>query len=138
MSEMMYLNDAPNIKGKKDFIDTIRDFVKKQKKTRGYTLPLAVGENTFNLTISGSARVLLGFALCKADNSLANIGATAMKLTINNEIIIDSVNPNFFGSNFTNEGYYYFPRPLNGSDTVILVLTGTTSEQIASLVIYYI
>jgi hypothetical protein len=62
-----------------------------------------------------------------------------MQFQVNNEIVIDQLDPNFLSFGFNNNEYYYIPRPLSGTDELTLKFnnTGTTTE-ICKVVLYYI
>lgn len=118
-------------------IDAIRTLIKKQKRTRGFRFNLVSSIGTFNINISGSARIFLGFALSFEPDTTANFPAF-MNLTINNEVIIQDVNPNFFTSRYMDDEYYFFPRPLSGQDDVILQTQPAPVDVIMDFVVYYI
>jgi hypothetical protein len=115
----------------------IQNITNKQKRTRGYIFNCAVGSNSFDIAISGTARVLLGFNLLNNVNEQANIIGDSFSLFVNNEQIVENVNPNFFSAYLKLEEFSYFPRPLNGSDKVT-VRIDTASVSNISMTIYYI
>jgi len=126
-------------------IEAVRTMIKKQKRLKGYTFNAPVGTQSFNLDISGSARIFLGLAFfgkptLPGTPTWTNFyGISQVELKINEEIIINQVSPNFLTPAFNNDEYYYIPRPLNGSDSVTLSFlnSGTVTEEI-NVVIYYI
>lgn len=146
--EMDYIN-APQFPGQQlagHSIEQIRSIIKKQKRIRGYAFLCPVGSSEFNLDLSGTARILLGIAFLgtngKADNSSSwqnFIGVTSTQFTVNNEIVIDQLNPNFLTPQFNNNEYYYIPRPLSGTDqlTMKFINTGAITEAV-NMVLYYI
>jgi len=120
-----------------DELAAIQNITNKQKRTRGYIFACAIGTNSFDIAISGTARVLLGFTLLNNTNEQANIVGDSFSFFVNNEQIIESVNPNFFSAFLKLEEFSYFPRPLNGSDKVT-VKVDTQAVSNISMVIYYI
>lgn len=146
-SEEMNFINAPQFPGQqlgKVSIDQVRALIKRQKRLKGFEHIAPAGESELNLDLSGTARILLGIALLGAsgaeDINLVGISqVTKMQFTVNNEIVIDQLNPNFLTSTFNNNEYYYIPRPLSGTDVLTLKFsnTGGKAEQIR-IVIYYI
>jgi hypothetical protein len=120
-----------------DELAAIQNITNKQKRTRGYIFNCAVGSNSFDIAISGTARVLLGFNLLNNVNEQANIIGDSFSLFVNNEQIVENVNPNFFSAFLKLEEFSYFPRPLNGSDKVT-VRIDTAAVSNISMTIYYI
>ena len=129
-------------------IEKIRGFIKRQKRLKGYSYEVPVGASSFDLNLSGTARLLLGIAVLpktvsvEGDAPICYCGfseITAMQLTINNEIVVDTLNPNFLTYKFNTNEYYYIPRPLSGTDQITLkfVNTGANLEGI-EVVLYYI
>lgn len=147
--EMNALN-APNFPGQQlgpITIDKVRALIKRQKRLRGYSFTAPVGSSSFNLDLSGSARILLGIAIYATpqreeltERCCINFSQiTTLQFKVNNEIVIDQLDPNFISFGFNNNEYYYIPRPLSGTDQITLSFnnTGTVSE-ICNVVIYYI
>ena len=113
---------------------------------RGYSFNCPIGSSEFNLDLSGTARILLGIAfagstgLADNANSWASfVQVDSIQFTVNNEIVIDQLNPNFLTPYFNNNEYYYIPRPLSGTDqlTMKFINTGIATEVI-NMVLYYI
>ncbi len=124
-------------------IENIRTLIKKQNRIKGYVFSVATGTNSFDLQLSGTARILLGIALIPRDagTDVAIQGfqaITAFTFKVNNEIIIESLDPNFISNFFTNEEYYYLPRPLSGTDQITITFTNPGATENTSLAIYYI
>lgn len=124
-------------------IDQIRTLIKKQNRIKGYNFSVVTGTNNFNLQLSGTARILLGLALVPrtltasiGNNGFINI--TGVTLKVNNEIVIENLDPNFLTNFFNNDEYYYLPRPLSGTDEITLTFTNPGATEQASLAIYYI
>lgn len=124
-------------------IEQIRTLVKKQNRIKGYNFTAATGTTSFNLQLSGTARILLGLSLVPrlAGTQVATTGfqdITGVTFKVNNEIIIESVDPNFLGNFFNTDEYYYIPRPLSGTDEITISFTNPGAAEIVSLAIYYI
>ena len=124
-------------------IDQIRTLIKKQNRIKGYNFSVVTGTNNFNLQLSGTARILLGLALVPRTltASIGNEGftqITGVTLKVNNEIVIENLDPNFLTNFFNNDEYYYLPRPLSGTDEITLTFTNPGATEQASLAIYYI
>jgi len=116
-------------------IEQVRSWIKKQKRARGFAFDVPVGTTPFNIQISGTARIFLGFAFIQADPDFAD--QATCTLTINNEVVIETTFMSFFNNTFTDEEYYSFPRPLDGTDSVTLQIVAPTAQQIR-MIIYYI
>ena len=116
-------------------IKQVRNWIKKQKRSRGFAFDVPVGTTPFNIDISGTARIFLGFAFIQADEDFAD--QATMTFLINNEVVIEDVFMSFFSNEFTDEEYYSFPRPLSGTDSVTLRITAPTAQQVR-MIIYYI
>jgi hypothetical protein len=62
------------------------------------------------------------------------------QLVINNDVVVDSTNLNFFLVNTQNteRDYFPFPRPLNGQDTITFNFTNAGAVASVQLIVYYI
>ena len=129
-------------------IEQVRSLIKRQKRLKGYSFNVPQGASSFNLDLSGTARILLGIAVYGKilDRELATgtccipfTEIETMQFQVNNEIVIDQLDPNFLSFGFNNNEYYYIPRPLSGTDELTLKFnnTGTVTE-ICKVVLYYI
>jgi len=140
-AEEMNLINAPQFPGQQlgnKTIEQIRGIIKRQKRLKGYSLTVPTGASSFNLDLSGTARILLGIALIN-DQGDAFTEISSLQFQVNNEIVIDQVSPNFLTLFFNNNEYYYIPRPLSGTDELTLKFqnTGLNSE-LCNVVLYYI
>lgn len=146
--EMNFMNTpqfpGQQISGKS--IEEIRSIIKRQKRLRGYQFICPVGSSEFNLNISGTARILLGIAFIGLPKEPGPTGifanfveVTQCQFTVNNEIVIDQLDPNFLTNYINNNEYYYIPRPLSGTDqlTMKFINTGSRAETV-NMVLYYI
>jgi len=119
-------------------IEVIRTLIKKQKRSKGFRFEIESGNNEDDINISGTARILLGFAIL-FDTEQVDFATrpTSMTLTVNNEIIIQDVRPDFFTPDFMDDEYYYFPRPLDGTDDITLQTVGVDDVTL-DFIVYYI
>lgn len=115
-------------------IEAVRNLIKRQKRAKGFDFPMFSNETiTYNVNLSGTARIFLGFALEK----YSGVDALAFSLQINNELMIDSVLPVFFGSTYMDDEYYFFPRPLSGTDSINVIMQ-SVNNAVYKMIIYYI
>lgn len=133
-------------------IEQVRSLIKRQKRLKGYSFNVPQGTSTFNLDLSGTARILLGIALfgkvkpgeeptrpTLPSCCIPFTQIESLQFQVNNEIVIDQLDPNFLSFGFNNNEYYYIPRPLSGTDELTLKFTNTGTEvEICKVVIYYI
>jgi len=124
-------------------IEQIRTLVKKQNRIKGYNFSVATGTQNFNLQLSGTARILLGMSLIPraVGTDVAITGfqeVTGVTFKVNNEIVIENLDPNFLGNFFNTDEYYYLPRPLSGTDEITISFTNPGATELVSLAIYYI
>lgn len=146
--EMNFIN-VPQFPGQQlggKSIEDIRSIIKRQKRLRGYSFNCPVGSSEFNLDLSGTARILLGIAFLGStgkpdfNGGWSNfVQVTSTQFTVNNEIVVDQLNPNFLTPAFNNNEYYFIPRPLSGTDqlTMKFINTGSLTE-LVNMVLYYI
>lgn len=128
----------PGLAGKDLSIEQVRAIIRRQKRCRGFRFGLVAGINAdLNIQISGDARTFLGFSVL-LDNQTAGADPTEMTLTINNEIVISQVDPQFFSPDFMDDEYYFFPRPLSGQDDIELSVTNDVGTVDFLLAVYYI
>jgi len=118
-------------------IQAIQTLIKKQKRSRGFNFNLASGSQPNNIELSGTARIFLGFSLLLQPDVIFADRITGVTFTVNNEIVIQDVDPEFFSPEFMDDEYYFFPRPLSGSDTLNLQ-TEALADQALRMIAYYI
>jgi hypothetical protein len=129
--------------GKFKSVDQVRDLIKKQRRVKGYTFSVPNGQSQQNLQISGTARILLGIQLIPVAagtdtyiQGFQRISQVAFK--VNNEIILESLHPNFV-TNYANDSEYMeLPRPLSGTDEVTISFTNSGATEVCAIAIYYI
>jgi len=129
--------------GKMKSVDEVRDLIKKQRRVKGYSFNVPNGQSQQNLQISGTARILLGIQLLPVApgtdvyiQGFQRISNISFK--VNNEIILESIHPNFL-TNYANDGEFMpIPRPLSGSDEVTISFTNSGVTETCAIAIYYI
>ena len=109
-----------------------------QKRAKGFLFGIVDGSsNKLTIDLSGTATMLLGWAITfDADVAAADI-PISISLKVNNEEIVEEVNPEFFSPEFMDDEYYFFPRPLSGTDTITMTAEGQATVNMR-LVFYYI
>jgi hypothetical protein len=127
-------------------IDQIRTLIKKQRRIKGYFFTVPSGQSTQNIQLSGTARILLGIAMLPNFKTGVNTNPytvgfqniTEVTLKINNEIVIENLHPNFLSNFLNDDEYNYLPRPLSGTDQIILVFNNPNLTENVSVAFYYI
>lgn len=100
-------------------------------RCKGFAISAATGSTETTLDLSGFAKQFCGLALvdCAATNTI--------QLVVNNDVVIESTNGQFFNSDASNPRMYTeFNRPLTGQDTITLKTTATAADTF-SVVVYY-
>jgi hypothetical protein len=129
--------------GKMKSVDEVRDLIKKQRRVKGFTFSVPNGQSQQNLQISGTARILLGIQLLVVDpgtdtyiQGFQTISNVSFK--VNNEIIIESLHPNFITNYSNDEEFMAIPRPLSGTDEITISFTNSGATEVCAIAIYYI
>jgi len=107
-------------------IKVVREFIKRQKKVRGFKFGVESGPNKFTIELSGVAKIFLGWAILfeepaggAAPPPFVSPGVPEqINLEINDEIVIQNIHAQFFGPDLQDDEYYSFPRPLSGTDVI--------------------
>lgn len=104
------------------------------KRVKAFRFSTVVGNNEFNLQLSGQGQWLLGIAFI---GQLANQTA---QLTINNDVMIEAVPTTALQINPAAQGrdFYEFSRGLNGNDQIKLNVVQTVAIQTFDVLLYYI
>ena len=129
--------------GKMKSVDEVRDLIKKQRRVKGFTFSVPNGQSQQNLQISGTARILLGIQLLPVDPGTDTFIQGFQRITnfsfkVNNEIILESLNPTF-ATNYANDGEFLaIPRPLSGTDEITISFTNSGATEVCAIAIYYI
>lgn len=124
-------------------MDQIRDLTKRQRRLKGYTFNVANGQSQFDLQLSGTARILLGIQLIPINpgtdtyiQGFQQISQVSFK--VNNEIIIESMHPNFLTNYSNDEEFCPIPRALSGTDQITISFTNSGSTEVCAIAVYYI
>jgi len=119
-------------------IDAVRAFIKQQKRAKGFLFGISIGSgNKLNIDLSGSARMLLGWAILFDTDAAPGDIPLNITLKVNNEEIVEEVNPLFFSPDFMDDEYYFFPRPLSGTDSITMLAEGVADINM-KIVFYYL
>lgn len=129
--------------GKMKSVDEVRDLIKKQRRVKGFTFSVPNGQSQQNLQISGTARILLGIQLLPVapgtDTYIQGFQTISnVSFKVNNEIIIESLHPNFVTNYSNDEEFMPIPRPLSGTDEITISFTNSGATEICAIAIYYI
>ena len=129
--------------GKLKSVDAVRELIKKQRRVKGYTFQVANGQTQQNLQLSGTARILLGIQLIPINagtdtyiQGFQEINLVSFK--VNNEIIIESLHPNFLTNYSNDEEFCPIPRPLSGTDEITISFTNSGLTETCAIAVYYI
>ena len=129
--------------GKMKSVDEVRDLIKKQRRVKGFQFSVPNGQSQQNLQISGTARILLGIQLLPVNpgtdtfiQGFQRISNISFK--VNNEIIIESLNPTFVTNYSNDEEFMPIPRPLSGTDQITINFTNSGATEVCAIAIYYI
>jgi hypothetical protein len=129
--------------GKLKSVDAVRELIKKQRRVKGYTFQVANGQTQQNLQLSGTARILLGIQLIPINagtdtyiQGFQEISLVSFK--VNNEIIIESLHPNFLTNYSNDEEFCPIPRPLSGTDEITISFTNSGVTETCAIAVYYI
>lgn len=114
-------------------VQQIRNLIGRQKGSRGFILPVAIGTNEFQLQLPGDAAILLGFII-RSFNA-----GESFSLKINGEVILDQVPVSCYSNlnKSISDEYYILPRPLSGQDEIILSFTATGARN-QQMVMHYV
>jgi len=129
--------------GKLKSVEQVRDLIKKQRRLKGYTFNVPNGQSQQNLQLSGTARVLLGIQLISIrpgqDTYIQGFqNITEVSFKVNNEIIIESLSPQFLTNYANDEEYCDIPRPLSGTDQITISFTNSGATETCAIAVYYI
>jgi hypothetical protein len=129
--------------GKLKSVDAVRELIKKQRRVKGYTFQVVNGQTQQNLQLSGTARILLGIQLIPINagtdtyiQGFQQINLVSFK--VNNEIIIESLHPNFLTNYSNDEEFCPIPRPLSGTDEITISFTNSGLTETCAIAVYYI
>jgi len=120
-------------------VSQVRDLIKREKRCKGFNFDLATGDNNnLRVQLPGTAYVWLGFVFSFSKLQAAQEPDGTCSLVINNETVVEDVFVQFFGPDFTDEEYYFIPRPLSGQDDVKFVVNGVSATYTLNVNTYYL
>jgi len=118
-------------------VEQVRELIKREKRMKGEQFPLSTGDNkSLTVTLPGTAYMLLGFAF-SFDKITASVDGLC-SLKINNDTVVDEVFVEFFGKDYTDEEYYFVPRPLSGQDDIKFNVNEVTATYELNVILYYL
>ena len=106
-------------------------------RCKGFTIAInATTTSSTSIDLSGMGKNFLGFGFYFN----GTLPVVTTQLVINNDVVVDSSNLNFFLVNpsVNERDYFPFPRPLNGQDTITFNFTNAGILTTVYLVVYYI
>lgn len=110
----------------------MRDFVKSQKRSKGFDIQTtANGTIDFPLEISGDGKFFLGLNVANA--VFANMFNHSFKLMFNEEQLFANCNGVYLCPQLNpnkDMEFFPYPRPMSGSDNVVLSITSNIAEKI--------
>ena len=129
--------------GKMKTVSEVQDLIKKQRRVKGFTFSVPNGQSQQNLQISGTARILLGIQLLPVapgtDTYIQGFQRISnVSFKVNNEIIIESLHPNFVTNYSNDEEFMPIPRPLSGTDEITISFINSGATEVCAIAIYYI
>jgi len=129
----------PGLQTGKLNMEQVRDLTKKQRRLKGYTFNVANGQSQYDLQLSGTARILLGIQLIPiAPGTDTYIQGFQSIIKVNNEIIIESMHPNFLTNYSNDEEFCPIPRALSGTDQITISFTNSGATEVCAIAVYYI
>lgn len=119
--------------------EEVRNYIKRQKRCQGEKYDLSTGDNPgLQVQLPGTARVWLGFSVLFTGVAGGVPPLGDMTLLINNEVVIDDVQVQFYSADFTDEEYFFLPRPLSGQDDIEFTIKGVQDPYTIHIVNYYL
>jgi hypothetical protein len=101
------------------------------ERAKGFTTQTINGTVNLPITFPGGGAQLVGIAV------VSTATTQTLNFTVNNDVVIDSVNVAAFQRTAANPAQYYrFFRPLSGSDTLTMRITDTGANSF-TMVAYY-
>jgi hypothetical protein len=103
-------------------------------RAKAFPITSVNGVQDNSLTLSGFAKCLNGIII---EPLAANLNNVTISLIVNNDVVIDSANANFFDQDASNPRQYFeFYRPLTGQDTITLRVEDTGAQSFEILLYY--
>jgi len=117
-------------------------------RNKGFQVTVPTTGATQTLSLSGLAKAFEGIILSATTTAapavLINATQLLVTLTINNDVVVDSVTANTLGATINTgitsgfPAFIPFPRALTGQDTIILRVTNSSGvSQLLNATVYY-
>ena len=117
-------------------------------RNKGFQVTVPTTGATQTLSLSGLAKAFEGIILSSTTTAapavLVNATQLVVTLTINNDVVVDSVTANTLGATTTSgvttgfPAFIPFPRALTGQDTILLRVTNSSgASQLLNATVYY-
>jgi len=117
-------------------------------RNKGFQVTVPTTGATQTLSLSGLAKAFEGIILSSTTTAapavLVNATQLLVTLTINNDVVVDSVTAHALGASTTNgvttgfPAFIPFPRALTGQDTILLRVTNSSgASQLLNATVYY-
>jgi len=117
-------------------------------RNKGFQITVPTTGATQTLSLSGLAKAFEGIILSATTTAapavLINATQLLVTLTINNDVVVDSVTANTLGATINTgitsgfPAFIPFPRALTGQDTIILRVTNSSGvSQLLNATVYY-
>ena len=118
--------------------EQVQDYIKRQKRCLGQAFTLASGSNQEQaIQLPGTARLLLGWAFTPVGLGANPLTGNA-RIVLNNEVLVENVYVGFYGADFTDEEYYFIPRPLSGNDNFSISVNNVVDAYTLQAIFYYL
>jgi hypothetical protein len=121
-------------------IQEVRDMVKKQWRIKGYNFTVPTGNTPYPIQLTGDARKFLGLMLHPNKTTFTATLTEIISCTfkINNEIIIEDLNPNILNGWNNADNFIAIPRPLSGTDQITIEFKNPGATESVAIALYYI
>jgi len=117
-------------------------------RNKGFQITVPTTGASQTLSLSGLAKAFEGIILSSTTTAapavLVNATQLLVTLTINNDVVVDSVTANTLGATINTgitsgfPAFIPFPRALTGQDTIILRVTNSSgASQLLNATVYY-
>jgi len=129
---MSELKKMQRFKGLPDDLGSLKNMQSQAingKKNQGYIRNIQAGITKYSLTLSGSARQLLGILFAPPEEATPN--NIQVTLTINNDIIFrDSIYTLLSIQGRIINEFYFYPRALSGQDSIEITFESNAAGKV--------
>lgn len=98
-------------------IEQVQNYIKEQVRRKGFKFSGGTSATDFKIDIPGNGRYFYGIAFLNGFDAVCT-------LIVNNEIVMQGVDVGFILFGKTEQDYFAVNRPLSGSDSITLTITG--------------